>query len=277
MVRQGIYLALLVLILSCGVACANTFDVVYSVEKGEYRYCEKEAKYELKITIKNLESEKIDGTVEPTLLIGDESIHPCYPSYRKRVFRTEPQGADEVIFYFKDFPSSASISVVLEFNGKSEIHLFPPKVVTTTVTTTTKPTPTPSGDQPFSFLTRLDESLMEIYKNHFQPVVPHIGYEVFRILVFAVPSALIGGGLVVLRSKRQQKYEVEVPITDEYYETERSFKLFANCAKCGKREYMPFRCNYCGEYFSAESTSYPQNITVPAWMLGRRRNLPVPE
>lgn len=92
---------------------------------------------------------------------------------------------------------------------------------------------------------------MPIYESYFHT---YIRYEYFRILIFTIP-VLVGGSLAFLKIKRKREYGVEIPVEgyeEGYYKTSRSFKLFANCVECGKREYMPFKCNYCGEYFCGE-------------------------
>jgi len=49
--------------------------------------------------------------------------------------------------------------------------------------------------------------------------------------------------------------------------------LYANCAFCGKRVYMPYQCNYCGRYFCDEHR-LPFNHDCPG--LGRYKDTPPP-
>jgi len=87
----------------------------------------------------------------------------------------------------------------------------------------------------------------------------------FALVDFSMNLALLVLGLSSVISLRKIPFRAKADYGDyEYYEEPSGVSdllppLFANCAFCGKRTFMPYRCNYCGQLFCSEHRLPPKH------------------
>jgi len=279
-----IVLALLFMLFGSTIVQANNLEISYTVHEN-HNACGGKSKYLVEIRVYNPTDEYITGLIH-TYVFKDKEIYThCEPKDLVNGFYVKPHETSVYRYYYTDLPKSGSLLVSLSIGSKKEKYVLPfslPLTPATTLTTVTT-------------ATTLQLQNVERSTNIFQKVSQELNYYLLTVynslglrkyiqydhFLYALTTVLVlaVGSVVVAYQKRKKAYRFYIDRYEEAFsEYSRpykisSLKLFAKCEKCEKWVYLPFRCNYCGNYFCGDHI-LPPNHNCPNIDEWRRKRPP---
>ena len=228
-------------------------NVNYKIDKGSYDYCDGQAKYLLTIYIGD-STKSFRALVRAYFLDSNgNKIFPCFPGYHTRVVDVKPQYISKTEFYFKDLSKSATLHILVrEWEGESKLYTFPISKINTITTTFPSPPTKKTSENPLTFIfAMVDSYLIPFYNSYIPKTIP---YNYFRVLAFLLLVSVAIIAVAIVRKSRKEAYTILVDVSE--YERP---KLVAECAVCGKKVYMPYKCSYCGKYFCDDHILPPKH------------------
>ncbi|AAB89794.1 AN1-type zinc finger domain-containing protein [Archaeoglobus fulgidus] len=233
---------------------ADTFQVDYKIYESN-QGCGGKSKYVVEFHVLYPTEKRVGLLLLSYIWAGNEAITPCEPSSWRDLVEVSPNQAGTSKFYYEKLPESGNIYLKISSGKEEQKYLFPFALQgATTITATASQAPATSHQ--VDLATQINSAVYSLYiQLGLRKFIP---YEHFRVVLILVPILIVAISYWVKKRSKKRLIEVEgVEIEGPYKKS--ITKLFANCHKCGKREYLPYQCNYCGNYFCGEHILPPKH------------------